>query len=238
MLLAQKLWTIVPAAGVGSRMGKSIPKQYLELAGLTILERSIQRLFSCAAINHIFVILHADDHYGLSLLAQFKERVTIIAGGAQRADSVFQGLLAIQADAAFDDWVLIHDAARPCLRPTDVNLLLTALQDHQVGGLLGEPVTDTLKQIRTDRTIQVTVSRESLWRAFTPQVFKFGLLFPAMEQALQQGLAITDEASAMEIGGYSPLMVEGHSDNIKITRPHDLALASLYLQHQQSELVK
>ena len=132
-----------------------------------------------------------------------------------------------------DDWVLVHDAARPCLRRSDIDRLLERLAGHPVGGLLGVPVRDTMK--RTDDTglIERTVTRDNLWHAYTPQMFRFAMLRDALEEALRRKLLVTDEASAMELAGHRPLMVEGHGDNIKITRPEDLALAAFYLAQQE-----
>jgi len=213
-------------------MGGQLPKQYLALAGLTILEHTIRRLFQCVSVEHVYVVLHPDDQYGKQLLRSFGSRITVVAGGAERADSVLNGLLALQGLAADNDWALIHDAARPCFHPSDVNRLMLALADHKVGGLLGVPVADTLKRVRSDLTVESTVPRDKLWRAYTPQVFRYGLLVEAMNWAQQSGQSITDEASAVEASGHAPLMVEGSPDNIKVTHPHDLLLAELYLQHQ------
>lgn len=231
----QHLWTIVPAAGVGRRMGGFIPKQYLRWQGLTILELTINRLFQCPGVEHIFVVLHCDDHFGRRLLATYEDRITVVAGGRQRVESVCNGLLAIKSLASQDDWVMVHDAARPCVRPTDVSKLSDAVKQHPVGGLLGAPVADTLKRVDHLGAVEATVSRDSLWRAYTPQIFRFGLLYSAIDEARRVGRTITDESSAIELAGYAPLLVEGHPDNIKVTRPEDMSLASLFLNNQQND---
>ena len=222
-------------------MGQEIAKQYLLLNGLTILEHSLYKLFSCKAIHHVHVILQENDNTGLAVLEKFSSEVTIVSGGSRRADSVFNGLSAIQTKAEDSDWVLVHDAARPCVRPADIELLLQTIADHQVGGVLGGPLTDTVKRVNEDRRIDGTLPRDQLWRAYTPQIFRFGLLRTALAQALASGVEITDEASAIELAGYSPVIVEGHNDNIKITQPQDLAIAGLYLKLQgedQQDIVR
>ena len=230
-----KVWAIVPAAGVGRRAGGAVPKQYQQLAGATVLEQTLLRLFACSDISHIYVPLHPEDKIGTSLLSGWQERVTILSGGAERADSVFNALTAFKTKADEDDWVLVHDAARPCLRPEDIEQLLKTIKNHPVGGLLGVPVADTLKLADADQRVQRTLSRDNLWRAYTPQIFRFGKLYQAMENALKKGLLITDEASALEVEGHAPLLVQGHSDNIKITHPQDFELANLFIRNLDSD---
>jgi 2-C-methyl-D-erythritol 4-phosphate cytidylyltransferase len=145
---------------------------------------------------------------------------------------VLNGLNALSDSAQADDWVLVHDAARPCVRQQDLRLLIDTLEDHTVGGLLGTPVHDTMKKTDVQGVIIETLERNFLWHACTPQMFRYGLLRAALIKALEDGYEVTDEASAMEHAGYRPLMVEGHADNIKITRPEDLPLAEYFLQQQ------
>jgi 2-C-methyl-D-erythritol 4-phosphate cytidylyltransferase len=156
-----------------------------------------------------------------------------VHGGAERFHSVLNGLRALAGHAAPGDWVLVHDAARPCVRREDIDLLMERLRDHPVGGLLGIPVTDTKKSTDEQGNIIQTVRREGLWRAMTPQMFRYEMLSLALQAVVERGATVTDESAAMEIAGYSPRMVEGHADNIKITRPQDLALAEMYLQQQE-----
>lgn len=229
-----KYWAIVPAAGVGSRMGAPLPKQYLQLDGQTVIEHTLERLCAHPRIEAVVVPLSDSDQWWAEIdLGRFAKPVIAAPGGAERCHSVLNGLACLAGRAGDDDWVLVHDAARPCLRLEDLELLIDTLSDHPSGGLLGLPVADTMK--RTDATGEVveTVSRDQLWRALTPQMFRCRALREALTQALADGYLVTDDASAMEHAGYRPRMVEGHGDNIKITRPQDLLLAQTYLQQQR-----
>ena len=154
-----------------------------------------------------------------------------IKSGKERADSVFSALSSLENQASSDDWVLVHDAARLCITTEDVKRLITELKDDEVGGILALPVSDTLKSVQGG-FITGTPDRSQIWRALTPQMFRFGLLKEALESARRQGLTVTDEASALELAGYKPRIVEGRPDNIKITRPEDLPLATFYLERQ------
>jgi 2-C-methyl-D-erythritol 4-phosphate cytidylyltransferase len=231
-MTASHYWAVVPAAGVGKRMASAIPKQYLPLAGRTVIDQTLGRLLNHPQIQALFVALSEQDGWWSDSAFAADPRVTRVVGGSERCHSVLNALDALSAVAAEDDWVLVHDAARPCLRSSDLDQLIERLSSHPVGGLLGVPVRDTMK--RTDSTDEVTgtVSREALWHAFTPQMFRLGPLRSALKQALERGEMVTDEASAIELAGLQPLMVEGHADNIKITCPEDLALANFFLQQQ------
>jgi 2-C-methyl-D-erythritol 4-phosphate cytidylyltransferase len=228
-------WALVPAAGSGSRMGAEVPKQYLSLDGATVIEHSLRRLAAHPAVQGIAVVLAADDPHWRQLRIDLPVPLVTAVGGAERADSVLGGLRRLQALARPGDWVLVHDAARPCLRRSDLDRLLTELADHPVGGLLALPAVDTMKRADAEGNVIRTVSREHLWRAQTPQMFRLGELTRALAAALESRLAITDECSAMELGGARPKVVEGHPDNIKITTPADLELARLYLRQQARE---
>lgn len=229
-----RYWAVIPAAGTGSRMGATQPKQYLTLRGKTILEYSISRLAEHPLIAGVMVALSPQDELWPTLkLSHVTKPIYTTHGGAERADSVLNALTALSKHAAAQDWVLVHDAARPCLRGTDIDRLIQRLADHAVGGLLGLPVADTMKRTNAQGEIIATVPREHLWRALTPQMFRLGVLHDALQQAASRCLHITDEASAMEAAGHTPVMVEGHPDNIKITRPEDLALAQMYLEQQE-----
>jgi 2-C-methyl-D-erythritol 4-phosphate cytidylyltransferase len=227
-----KHWAVVPAAGVGRRMGARIPKQYLDLAGRTVLDHTLSRLLSHPRIAGIAVALGSEDGWWPD--SEFADHPAIlrVTGGAERCHSVLNGLIGLARSALPDDWVLVHDAARPCLRWTDIDRLIATLADHPVGGLLGVPVRDTMKRTDETGTVQATVDRDGLWHAYTPQMFRHGMLRAAIENALALGRLVTDEASAVEMAGHAPLMVEGHDDNLKVTRPADLALAEFYLQRQ------
>lgn len=228
-----KLWAVVPAAGVGRRMGRAIPKQYLPLLGSRVLEQSLSRLLAHPAIGRIYLALSAGDGWWPESPLVHEPRIRCVTGGAERAHSVLNALMALAEEAAADDWVLVHDAARPCLRQADLELLLATLADHPVGGLLGQRVRDTMKQCNDQNEILASPDRSQLWHAFTPQMFRLGALHQALDAALGAGHAVTDESSAMEFMGQRPVLVEGHDDNIKITRPGDLALAAFYLEQQQ-----
>lgn len=227
----RKFYAVVPAAGAGSRMGADIPKQYLTLAGQTVLEHSLDVLLACERIATVVLVLSADDERWPEIQDRYKDsRVETVTGGAERCHSVLNGLEHLAGTAGVDDWVLVHDAARPCVRQQDIEMLMTRLEDHAVGGLLGVPVADTMKQVDSDSMILKTVERDGLWRALTPQMFRLGPLRDALQQAIASGVMVTDDASAMEMAGYRARMVEGQADNIKITRPADLQLAEFYLQ--------
>jgi len=229
-----KYWAVVPAAGVGSRMQADVPKQYLLLNDKPVIEHSLSSLANHAAISAVVVSVSATDELWPALnLPPMKAPVWQAEGGAERCHSVLNGLHRLSPVAADDDWVLVHDAARPCLRSEDIDRLIDELSTHECGGLLGLPVADTMKRSNAQGGVLETVSREQLWRALTPQMFRLGALRQALEQALLDEYLVTDEASAMEHSGFQPQMVEGHGDNIKITRPQDLALAAMYLNQQR-----
>ncbi len=225
-------WAVVPAAGVGARMGKAIPKQYLPLNGGTVLEHTLQTLLANPRIDGVYLALAPDDRWWGDAALASNPKIVTVDGGAERCHSVLNALRKLQETADSEDWVLVHDAARPCLRTEDLDLLIDSLQDHSVGGLLGVPVRDTMKRTNQEAAISETVAREGLWHAYTPQMFRLGALYQALQGAVDKGLMVTDEAGAMELAGVQPQMIEGHDDNIKITRPEDLALASFYLSEQ------
>jgi 2-C-methyl-D-erythritol 4-phosphate cytidylyltransferase len=216
-------WALIPAAGVGSRMGADRPKQYLELAGKTILEHSLACFLDHPRLRGVVVSLAPDDPYWPTLACAQDSRIVRAAGGRERADSVLGGLQRLSELGAQEcDWVLVHDAARPNLQRSDLELLLAELADDPVGGLLAVPVRDTLKRAGSDGRVLQTVDRSPIWQAYTPQMFRLGLLRRALAQALAAEVAITDEASAVEWLGQAPRLVEGRADNLKITRPEDL----------------
>jgi len=228
-------FALIPAAGVGARLGGALPKQYLPLAGKPMLQYALDTFAANAAIAHTFIVVSAADGYiddFLATQAQLAGKVTVLRhGGDTRQESVRNGLLAIRALVDDEDWVLVHDAARPGLNDTLLNKLISALQDDAVGGLLALPVVDTLKRSVASR-VQETVPREHLWAAQTPQMFHYALLQRALDQAQLQGRVseITDDASAIEMLGLQPTLVEGSPRNFKVTLAHDVALAELFLQ--------
>jgi 2-C-methyl-D-erythritol 4-phosphate cytidylyltransferase len=229
------VWAIVPAAGIGTRMLADRPKQYLELDGQTILEHTLRRLASHPRITGIIVAIASDDPWWPTLKFDNDVVIHVVDGGKERADSVLNALNKLTEITRDDPWVLVHDAARPCLRHQDINTMLTTLSEHSIGGILAVPVNDTVKRVDSAQEITETVCRNGLWRAMTPQMFRLKTLSKALKQAKQQGLVVTDDASAMELAGFAPMIVEGHPDNIKITLPQDLALARLFLQQQAGD---
>ncbi len=231
-------WAVIPAAGVGTRMGISMPKQYLPLLGKTVIEHTLDRLSSHPRIAGVILVIHRDDAHwqSISLARGDCARPIIAEGGVERYHSVLNGLHKLAEIAQPHDWVLVHDAARPCIRHADIDTLIDSVTDHPVGGLLGVPVSDTVKRADNVGNVVDTVNRLGLWRAMTPQMFRLQALTHAMHYAVTQHLPVTDEAAAMEICGFSPRMVTGHSDNIKITHLQDLALAALYIQQQEERV--
>ena len=215
---------IVPAAGIGSRMAADRPKQYLALAGSTVLEQTLTRLLAHAAIGDIIVATAEHDTWFTQLPLATHPRIQRVLGGRERADSVLNALALVNTD-----WVLVHDAARPCLHQADLDAVLTAGRQTQ-GAILASRVRDTMKRGDGQGAIAKSVSRDELWHALTPQCFNTQHLRQALTDALAAGITITDEASAMEWAGFTPQLVEGRSDNIKITRPEDLGLASFFLE--------
>lgn len=232
MSKTDKVWAVVPAAGIGSRMRSDKPKQYLLLNNKPVLQHTLERLASHPQIKGIVVALADNDPWWPDLNLELDCELLLAKGGSERADSVLSALHALAMHTEDDPWVMVHDAARPCLRHEDIDGMLSTLMTHQVGGILGVPVTDTVKRADNQNTIVETVDRHGLWRAATPQMFHLKLLSKSLEVAAKQGLTVTDEASAMELAGWQPMMVEGHQDNIKITVPQDLALAALFMQQQ------
>lgn len=212
-------------------MAAAMPKQYLPLAGQPVVVHALMALLDHPRIAGAVVAISADDEHWPAVAATLAptKPLRIVAGGAERAHSVLHGLIALQEWAAPEDWVLVHDAARPCLHREDVDRLLTELADDPVGGLLAVPVRDTLKQADARGRVAATVDRSSLWHALTPQMFRLGMLHDALAAALASGRLITDEAAALEAAGFAPRLIAGRADHLKITRPEDLTLAEFYL---------
>jgi 2-C-methyl-D-erythritol 4-phosphate cytidylyltransferase len=226
---------VVPAAGIGQRMQSQIPKQYLRLQGKTVLEHSLERLLRFEAVQGVVLALHPGDKYWGKLAFRSAKPVFTVTGGDTRSRSVYQALLRLQRELTAEDWVLVHDAARPCVTLADIHALWQQVTGHPaqpVGGILALPMSDTVKQGNDQQQIIATIPRQDLWRAQTPQLFRFGKLYQAVSEILAQGLQITDEASALEYSGAQLLLVAGRHDNIKITHPEDLALAEAILQWQ------
>lgn len=226
-----KLWLIVPAAGLGQRMRAECPKQYLRINNRFILDLMLSRLLDSAPFTGCMVPLNDADHWWPDTHASKDSRIQTCTGGAARADSVLSALHALAEQVEDNDWVLVHDAARPCIHADDLANLVQTVLDHPVGGLLATPVADTIKKARAGVPNEVieTVDRSQLWRALTPQMFRYSMLVGALEQALNNGHSVTDESSAVEFSGNMPVLVEGRPDNIKVTVPADLDLAGFIL---------
>ena len=226
-----RAWAVVPAAGSGRRMGAVVAKQYLALCGRPLLAHALAPLFACRHLTAVVLVVAPGDQRWQALLRP-GERLLTADGGTERCHSVLNGLERLAGVAAEDDWVLVHDAARPCLSGEELEALFSALRDDPVGGLLALPLSDTLKAADDDHRVRETVPREGLWRALTPQMFRYGLLRSALEQAMEAGTVVTDEAAAMELAGHRPALVAGRAGNIKVTSPEDLVLAEAVLRQR------
>jgi len=227
--LQPRCFALVPAAGVGARSGAAGPKQYVPLAGRPMMAHTLQALAAVPDLVATLVVLAPDDDQFEALLPEFTGERAWVArgGGASRAETVANGLQELLARGAqAHDWVLVHDAARCLLRAEWVQNLITACADDEVGGLLALPLADTLKQASHGR-VMATVDRQAKWAAQTPQMFRLGLLRPALAGA---DAGVTDEASAVEALGHQPLLVEGTLENFKVTWPADFALAERLLK--------
>jgi 2-C-methyl-D-erythritol 4-phosphate cytidylyltransferase len=224
-------YAIVPAAGSGSRFGSEKPKQYLDLLGRPLIYHTLAALTACPDIERVWVVLAPDDpwwpQYDWSGLGAKLD--TVRCGGATRAESVSNGLQAAAMVATDDDWILVHDAARPCLSAAMLERLFTELADDPVGGILAVPVADTVKRADADQRVAATEPRDGLWQAQTPQMFRYGQL----QKSLKNEISVTDEAGAIEAAGLKPKLVRGDSTNLKVTWPADLALAAMILRARQ-----
>ena len=233
--MSSGFWAVIPAAGIGERMQSDRPKQYLQLEDKLVIEHTLQRLASHPEIKGIVIAIAQEDEWWPTVSVVVSCPLYVVHGGEQRSHSVLNALDKLSTLVADDTWVLVHDAARPCLRQEDIDRLLSALSNHDVGGLLGIPVNDTVKRTSNDDVIMETIERRNLWRASTPQMFRLVILKSALQALREQNITVTDEASAIEFVGLEPVMVEGHADNIKITVSTDLALAQLFMQLQRGE---
>ena len=223
------LYIVVPAAGSGTRMNQTLPKQYLPLLDKTIIEHTIEQLLAIKRIEGVFVAIQKDDNHWPSLAIAKHPKVSTVTGGASRGDSVLNALDALPAGN--NRWVLVHDAARPCVTLSDIERLIQKVIGSSCGGILATPVVDTLKQTSHGKIVK-TIARDLMYQAQTPQLFAVDTLVAAINKAHQQKLTITDEASAIELEGIMPIIVEGSPRNIKVTVNSDLALAHYYLQNR------
>jgi len=226
-----RVFAVVPAAGVGSRMQADRPKQYLELHGQTVLEHTLNRLLAFSPIEKIVLPVSSDDAYWKDISLNGHPKIVSCEGGRERFESVLNGLKKLlECGAQKEDWVMVHDVARPCIQHDDLQKLLEDASEQ--GSILGAQVRDTMKRTNDKGEIITTVERDNLWHALTPQLAPLGVLIKAIETSIEDGVNITDEASALEHVGLAPKMVAGRPSNIKITRPEDLALAGMYLSNQ------
>jgi 2-C-methyl-D-erythritol 4-phosphate cytidylyltransferase len=248
-----RYWLVMPAAGAGRRFGAELPKQYAPLEGRTVIEWALTPFLADPRCAHAVVAVAPGDRHWEGVAGRLARtgaggtsRVTSVAGGEARSHSVRLGLARLEARAAPDDWVLVHDAARPCLSAGDLDRLVTALATHALGGLLASPVRDTLKRARDPATepesaaqaapgVSATVERSGLWRALTPQMFRFRPLCTALDAAHAAARLPGDEAQALEWLGERPVLVEGAATNLKVTSAGDLALAAAILRARQRE---
>jgi 2-C-methyl-D-erythritol 4-phosphate cytidylyltransferase len=219
-------------------MRATTPKQYLPLLGRAVVLHTLERLTAHPRVSGVLVGIFAGDDYWPTLkpeLARLPKLLGTYAGGSERVDTVLSGLKALEVHADADDWVLVHDAARPCLRAADLDKLINQVLGYPDGGLLAVAISDTVKRTDAASAVTETVSRSNLWRALTPQLFPLQTLRSALELAVADGVAVTDESMAVEYQGGRPRVVAGHADNIKITLAEDLELAELYLKQQEKE---
>jgi 2-C-methyl-D-erythritol 4-phosphate cytidylyltransferase len=227
------IYCVIPAAGVGKRMQANVPKQYLTINDKTILAHTVERLQSVPCVEQVVIAINPKDQYFSEV--KLPNTVKVVFGGDERVNSVLAGLKAIENTP--DSWVLVHDAARPNVSVDDIEKLIETCLEQRCGGILATPVRDTMKrggQSIDHAFVEHTENRENLWHALTPQFFELNQLIEALELGLKANITLTDEASAIENSGKPVLLVEGRADNLKITRPEDLALATFYLNHMES----
>ena len=229
-----KYFLIVPASGIGQRMNSTIPKQYIILEnGLTILDQCLNTILSNDLISGFIVALNKkDSHFKSSDFAKDPKLISIVTGGKERFHSVLNALNALDQTAKPNDWVLVHDAVRPCIRKEDINKLIEEVADDKVGGILANRIVDTVKQKNDDGLVS-TIDRQKLYIAQTPQMFRYDILKDSIEKAIKSNMHITDESEALESLNYSIRIVEGSSSNIKITTQEDIHLANYFLKHHE-----
>lgn len=229
------VWAVIPAAGIGSRMHGDTPKQYRAFQGKPVIQHCLERLLSHPQIDGAVVVLRDDDRHWDTLEFDPGKPLFTTQGGAERHHSVYSGLTTLQYRTGNDALALVHDAVRPLVSHADLQAVIDAARSHAAGAILATPVADTLKLENARGEIAQTVAREHLWRALTPQVFHLQPLLNALKAVIDQGLEITDDASAIEGQGYSPALVSGSPQNIKITREADLRLAELIWLNQRDQ---
>ena len=226
-----KVWGLVPGAGIGRRMGAVIPKQYSKVNGITIFHHSLEKICNCRDISGVIAGISEKDLFWQTEPYEHPVFLGTFIGGQNRSDTVWSGLKDLMECRRADlhDWVVVHDAARPCIIENDVNRVISEAQLTGIGAVLGARIIDTVKKTDSAGKVLKTSRRDNFWRAFTPQVFRIGLLMRALESVSAAGVEVTDESMAMEYAGHTPIMVQGDPTNIKITVPNDLKLAELFL---------
>ena len=224
-----KYWVVIPAAGEGLRMDVGKPKQYISINNKTIIEHTIDCFIYREEIEKIIVAISKEDEFWATLEISGHDKIMTASGGKERYQSVLNSLQMLSGEAKDDDWVMVHDAARPCLNQSAIDRLIIELKTHDIGGILAMPCRDTMKRASDTGEIDGTVERQSLWHAQTPQMFKYGKLLLAIQDALKNKAAITDEAMAVERLGFKPMLVLGHQENIKLTYKDDLESLKAYL---------
>ena len=233
--MTSSIWAVVPAAGSGRRMVSEVPKQYLAVNGVPILEYTLQALLACPDIRGVVVVLDPSDRRADLIASLSDPRVFTAIGGQERADSVLAGVQFLTPYAGSDDWVLVHDAARPCISVQTLRMLIDHAISNDVGTVLAQASTDTLKRISLNGRVTETLDRRVIWRAQTPQMFRRSDLELALSSALSEYLPITDESTAMELSGFPVSVLEGPATNIKVTLPIDLAFAEIILRQLAEE---
>ena len=225
-----KYFLVIPASGIGKRMNSDIPKQYLHLDnGITILDQCLKTFLSIESISGFVIALaKKDTRFESSLFAKHSKLLAIASGGQERFHSVLNALNSLDEIAEFNDWVLVHDSVRPCIKKNDIEKLIEEVSDDAIGGILANKVADTVKQKNTNGLMS-TIDRKKLRMAQTPQMFRFGILKEALEKIIKLDMHITDESEALEYLGYSVRIVNGSSSNIKITNKDDIDLANYFL---------
>ena len=229
------VWAVIPAAGSGCRMRSKVAKHYLSFQGKTLLEHCLDRLLSHPAIDGAVLVLRDDDERWAQLDYAAAKPLFTTHGGAERHDSVYSGLTTLQYRCGNDAIALVHDAVRPLVKHSDLGRVIEAARNDPAGAILACPVIDTLKRQNSRMQIESTLSRQGLWRAQTPQVFHLIPLLNALKKIIDEGVAVTDDAQAIEMLGYQPTLVEGSADNIKITSPGDLRLAEMIWLNQRDQ---
>jgi len=231
--VAAHYWVVIPAAGMGKRMQSDRPKQYLSLQHKTILEHTLEVFLQHPMVSRIVVVLEAKDSYWSKLDCANHHKIIVTVGGQERVHSVLNGVMAVRQYSQPQDWVLVHDAVRPCITREVLDRLIESVKDDDVGGIVGVPVVDTLKKVTNDY-IDETIDRNHLWAAQTPQMFRYQLLCDALCHAIDNDIVVTDEASVIERAGLRAKMVLGDVRNIKVTTPEDLQIARQFLSEEHS----